>query len=322
MQQRQLGRTGPSVSPFALGTMTFGAQADEAAARSMVDLCLERGVNFIDTANVYNAGKTEEILGRILAGRRDRFVIASKVGIKNDQLPAEAGLSRAAILTGIENSLRRLNTDHLDLYYLHQPDYSVPLEETLGVIDELIRAGKVRFVGASNYASWQLCRMLWLAEKSGWQPVHAVQPMYNLLARGIEQELLPMCREFGVAVVPYNPLAGGLLTGKQQSAAPLAGTRFDLLPFYRDRYWHEANFTAVERLKEIAQRSGRTPTRLAIGWLLQQSSVTSLILGASRIEQLQENLAALNDPPLNAEFLAACDEVWRNLRGVTPIYNR
>ena len=322
MQQRPLGRTGLSVSPVTLGTMTFGAQTDEAAARSMVDLCLERDVNFIDTANVYNAGTTEEILGRILAGRRDRFVIASKVGIKNDQLSAEAGLSQAAIQAGIENSLRRLNTDYLDLYYLHQPDYSVPLEDTLNVIDELIRAGKVRFLGASNYASWQLCRMLWLAEKRGWQPVQVVQPMYNLLARGIEQELLPMCREFGLAVVPYNPLAGGLLTGKQKSAAPIAGTRFDLLPFYRDRYWHEANFVAVERLKELAQRAGRTPTRMAIGWLLQQSGVTSIILGASRLEQLQENLAALDDPPLDAEHLAACNEVWQNLRGVTPIYNR
>jgi aryl-alcohol dehydrogenase-like predicted oxidoreductase len=322
MQQRNLGQTALTVSPITLGTMTFGAQTDEATARSMIDLCLDRGVNFIDTANVYNAGKTEEILGRILAGRRDRFVLASKVGIKNDQLPDEAGLSRAAIVKGIENSLRRLKTDYVDLYYLHQPDYTVPLEESLAAMDELVRAGKVRFVGVSNYAAWQVCRILWLAETNDWQPVQVVQPMYNLLARGIEQELLPMCRDFRLAVVPYNPLAGGLLTGKHTAAAPLSGTRFDLLPFYRDRYWHQANFEAVRELSKIAAGAGRSLVRLALGWLLQQGAVTSIIVGASRLEQLRENLAALDDGPLSAETLTACDEVWRALRGVTPTYNR
>jgi aryl-alcohol dehydrogenase-like predicted oxidoreductase len=322
MQQRKLGQTEISVSPLTLGTMTFGAQTDEAAARSMIDLCLERGINSLDTANVYNAGKTEEILGRILAGRRDRFVLASKVGIKNDQLPDEAGLSPAALKKGIENSLRRLKTDYVDLYYLHQPDYSVPLEETLATMDELVRAGKVRVVGASNYASWQLCRMLWLAQQHGWQPVRVVQPMYNLLARGIEQELLPMCREFRLAVVPYNPLAGGLLTGKHSMAAPLPGTRFDLLSFYRDRYWHDANFEAVQAFSKIAPEAGRTLTRLALGWMLQQSAVTSVIIGASRLEQLRENLTALDDEPLSSETLAECDAVWKSLRGVTPFYNR
>jgi aryl-alcohol dehydrogenase-like predicted oxidoreductase len=322
MQQRKLGQTDIRVSPVTLGTMTFGAQTDEPAARSMVDLCLERGINFIDTANVYNAGKTEEILGRILAGRRDKFILASKVGITNDQLPDEAGLSPSAIKKGIENSLRRLKTDCIDLYYLHQPDYTVPLEDTLATMNELVRAGKVRIVGASNYASWQLCHMLWLAEKNGWQPVQVVQPMYNLLARGIEQELLPMCRAFSLAVVPYNPLAGGLLTGKHASAAPQPGTRFDLLPFYRDRYWHAANFEAVQQLAKIAADAGKSPTRLALGWLLNQAAVTSIILGASRLEHLRENIAALDDGPLDAKTLAACDEVWRTLRGVMPIYNR
>lgn len=322
MKQRPLGRSSLTVSPFALGTMTFGAQTDEPTARSMVDLCLERGVSFLDTANVYNGGTTEEILGRILPGRRDRFVLASKVGIKNDQLPAEAGLSKAAILTAIENSLRRLKTDYLDLYYLHQPDYTVSLEETLAVMDQLVRSGKIRVVGASNYASWQVCRMLWLAEKNGWQRIEAVQPMYNLLARGIEQELLPACAEFQLAVVPYNPLAGGLLTGKHQPQAPIPGTRFDRLPFYRDRYWNAANFEAVKRLTEIAQAAGRSLTRLAIPWILQQPHVTSVILGASTMQHLQDNLAALDEPPLQAETLAACDQVWATLRGVTPTYNR
>lgn len=322
MKLRPLGRSSLSVSPVALGTMTFGAQADEPTARSMIDLCLERGVNFLDTANVYNGGATEEILGRILAGRRERFVLASKVGIKNEQLPTEAGLSRQAIFTAIENSLRRLKTDYLDLYYLHQPDYTVPLEQTLAIMDELVRAGKVRVVGVSNYASWQVCRMLWLAEKNGWQRLEAVQPMYNLVARGIEQELLPACAEFQVGVVPYNPLAGGLLTGKHQPQAPIPGTRFDRMPFYRDRYWNDANFEAVQRLSEVAQSAGRSLTRLSLNWLFQQPQVTSVILGASRLEHLRDNLGALDDSPLAPDVLAACDEVWASLRGVTPKYNR
>jgi 1-deoxyxylulose-5-phosphate synthase len=322
MAERMLGGTSMSVSPLTLGTMTIGSQVDEPAARSMVDLCLERGVNSLDTANIYNAGKTEDILGRIIAGRRDRFVLASKVGVKNDQLPDEAGLSRAAIMTGVENSLRRLKTDFLDLYYLHQPDYGVPLEESLAAMDELVRSGKVRFLGASNYASWQVCRLLWLAEKNGWQRVQVVQPMYNLLARGIEQEFLPMCRAFGLAVVPYNPLAGGLLTGKHQVAAPLPDSRFARMPLYKDRYWHAANFEAVTRLSEIAASCGRSLTRLALGWLLHHADVTSVIIGASKIEHLQDNLAVLDDGPLPPDALSACDDVWRTLRGVTPVYNR
>jgi len=322
MQNRPLGSTALAVSPLSLGTMTFGAQVDEATARSMVDLCLERGVNFIDTANVYNAGVTESILGPILAGRRDRFVLASKVGIKSGDKPDEQGLSQAAIVAGIEGSLKRLQTDYLDLYYLHQPDYATPVEESLSVIEGLVKSGKVRHVAVSNYASWQVCDMLWLAKTNGWQPLVAVQPMYNLLARRVEQELLPFCKHHNISVISYNPLAGGLLTGKHQLAAPIAGTRFDRMPLYRNRYWHAENFAAVARLNEIAQAAGRSTARLAIGWVLRQPTVTSVILGASRVEHLRENLAVLEDAPLSSETLAACDEVWATLRGISPAYNR
>ena len=322
MENRLIGNTSLAVSPLSLGTMTFGAQVDEPTARSMVDLCLEHGVNFIDTANVYNAGVTESILGRILAGRRDQVVLASKVGIKAGEAPDEQGLSRAAIIKGIDGSLKRLQTDYVDLYYLHQPDYKVPLEESLGVMDELVRAGKVRFVAASNYASWQVAGMLWMAEKHHWQPVVAVQPMYNLLARRVEQELLPFCRQYGLAVIPYNPLAGGLLTGKHVPEAPIAGTRFDRLAFYRDRYWHPENFAAVTRLSELAKSLGTTLPRLALRWVLQQPSVTSVILGASKLEHLRENLCVLDDPPLSSNALTVCEEVWATLRGISPAYNR
>jgi aryl-alcohol dehydrogenase-like predicted oxidoreductase len=322
MQHRPLGRTNITVSPLALGTMTFGAEVEEPTARSMVDLCLERGVNFIDTANVYNGGESETILGNVLAGRRDKVVLATKVGLKMGEGADERGLSRSAILKGIEGSLRRLRTDYVDLYYLHQPDYTIHLEESLRTLDALVRSGKVRYIAASNYAAWQLMHMLWVTEREDWQPIVAVQPMYNLLARGIEQELVPMCREFGLAVIPYNPLAGGLLTGKHQADRPLADSRFTRMPAYRDRYWHDANFTAIDQLTKIAAAEGRSLARLAIRWILSQPAVTSVILGASKLAHLQENLAAMGDPPLSTGSLAACDRLWTTLRGITPTYNR
>jgi 1-deoxyxylulose-5-phosphate synthase len=322
MSLRTLGNTALKISPLTLGTMTFGGQTDEGTARTMVDMCLERGVNHLDTANVYNAGVSEEFLGRILAGRRDRFVVATKVGQKMGDGPYEAGLAPTAIRLAIDASLRRLNTDYVDLYYLHLPDYAVPIEQTLAAMNELMQIGKVRHVAVSNYASWQICKMLWLAEKNGWAAPVAVQPMYNLLARRVEAELMPCCQEFGLAVIPYNPLAGGLLTGKHTQQGPISGTRFERMPMYRDRYWQAENFAAVERLKRIAEAEGRSPTRLAMRWVMDRPGVTSVILGASRLEHLQENLAAVDDPPLSSETLAACDEVWPALRGVSPAYNR
>ncbi len=322
MEKRTLSTTNLIVSRVCLGTMTFGAQVDEAAAAAMVDYSLDHGINFIDTANVYNLGEAEKILGKLLQGRRDRVVLATKVGNKMGDGADERGLSRTAIVKGIEDSLRRLRTDHVDLYYLHQPDYAVRLEESLEALDQLVRAGKVRFLGASNYASWQVCRMLWLAERNGWQPVRVMQPMYNVIARGIEQEFLPACREFGLAVVAYNPLAGGLLTGKHRPEAPLPDTRFVRMPVYRDRYWHPANFEAVQQLSALAQAAGRSLVSLALGWLLHHAGVAGIILGASRLEQLRQNLEALKDGPLPPETAAACDRVWDGLRGVCPPYNR
>jgi aryl-alcohol dehydrogenase (NADP+) len=322
MHRRTLSDTDLTVSRVCLGTMTFGAQVDEPTAAAMVEECLARGVNFIDTANVYNAGRSEEILGRVLKGRRDRVVLASKVGNKMGDGPAESGLSHAAIAKGVEDSLRRLKTDHLDLYYFHQPDYAAPLEESLEAMDRLVRAGKVRYLGASNYASWQVCRLLWLAKENGWPAVKVVQPMYNLLARGIESEFLPMGRAFGLATVAYNPLAGGLLTGKHSAAAPLAGTRFERMPAYKDRYWHPANFDAVQDLSAAARAEGRSLVGLALGWLLHHTAADGVIIGASHPEQLRENLAALEAGPLSPDAVAACDHVWKSLRGPSPQYNR
>ena len=302
--------------------MTFGSQVDEAAAFRIVGRCLDQGVNFFDTANVYNHGASEVIIGKALKGRREKIVLASKVRGKMGEGADEAGLSRAAIERGVEDSLRRLQTDYLDLYYLHQPDYAVPLEESLEAMHRLVKQGKVRYPASSNYSGWQVCRMQWIAEKSGYKPATVTQPMYNLLARGIEQEYLPMAKEFGVSTVVYNPLAGGLLTGKQKREAPLKGTRFDGNQMYLGRYWHEEDFDAVGELLEIAGKAGRSAVSLALSWLLHHTPIDCVILGASKIEQLEENLRAFDDGPLAADTVSACDGVWAKIRGVSPQYNR
>jgi aryl-alcohol dehydrogenase-like predicted oxidoreductase len=322
MQTKTLTHTDLTVSRACFGTMTFGSQADESAALRMVDSALDYGVNFLDTANVYNKGVSETIVGKALKGRRDKFVLASKVRGKMGDAPDESGLSRAAIHKGIDESLRRLGTDYLDIYYLHQPDYDVRIEESLAAVDELVRAGKVRYAACSNYAAWQMTQILAIAEKRGYKPATITQPMYNLLARGLEPEYAPMCKEFGVSMVVYNPLAGGLLTGKQSREAPLAGTRFDNNQMYLSRYWYDTYFDAVQELAVIARNAGRSLVSLALNWLLHHTATDCIILGASRIEQLEENLKAFDDGALPAETVAACDGVWARLRGVTPQYNR
>ena len=302
--------------------MTFGSQVDEGAATRIVDKCLDLGVNFFDTANVYNNGASEAIVGKALKGRREKLVLASKVRGKMGDGADQSGLSRAAIARGIEDSLRRLQTDYLDLYYLHQPDYAVPIDESLEAMDRLVKQGKVRYPASSNYSGWQVCQMQWIAGKNGYQPAAVTQPMYNLLARGIEQEYLPMCKEFGVSTVVYNPLAGGMLTGKQKRDAPLKGTRFDGNQMYLSRYWHEEGFDAVGALLEVAKKGGRSPVSLALNWLLHHTATDCVILGASRMEQLEENLKAIEEGALGADTLSECDQVWAKIRGVAPQYNR
>lgn len=320
METRTLNGGGLTVSRVCLGTMTFGGQTDETSASRMVDMAIERGVNFFDTANVYTGGESERITGRVLGSRRHSIVLASKAGMKvGDEMP---GLSPKAILAAVENSLRRLGTDYLDIYYLHAPDYSVPIEETLSACHSLVQSGKVRHIASSNYASWQVAQMLSLADKSGYAPALITQPMYNVLARRIEDEYLPMCGALGVSTIVYNPLAGGLLTNKHHAAAPIPGTRFDANKAYLDRYWNDVNFAAVARLAEIAAGYGRTLPSLALNWLLHHTSADCVILGTSRIEHLESNLEACEEGPLSSDTIAAVDDVWRMLRGAAPKYNR
>lgn len=291
-----------------LGTMTFGRQADEAESRKIVDAAFAAGITHFDTANVYNAGLSEEILGRCLRGRSG-FSVASKVGSKTSD-PNE-GLRRDHVLRSCDASLKRLGLERIDLFYMHQPDYGTPIEETLGAMESLVKSGKVAKVGASNYAAWQLMQML--------ETVSVVQPMYNLLAREIERELLPMCRTFGLDVLVYNPLAGGLLTGKHLPGAPAPGTRFDGNELYRKRYWNEAMFRAVAELRQVASEGGRSLLQLALQWAKAQG--VGMLLGATSARQLEEAAAAI-EGTLDPAALQACDEVYARLQGPIPKYNR
>ena len=317
-----LKHTDLEVSRFCFGTMTFGKPLDQAGATQLVNRCIDAGINFFDTANVYQKGVAETMLGHAIKGKRDRLIIASKVQGKMGDEPDQQGLSRTAILRAIDESLQRLGTDYVDLYYFHLPDHRVPIEESMEAMESAIKQGKVRYPAQSNYAGWQDVEMLWIAKERGWHAPYISQPMYNLLARGIEQEFLPMCKQFGIPNVVYNPLAGGLLTGKHRPENFTPGTRFDNNKMYQDRYWHGQQFRAVEQLRKIAKDAGRSLVSLALNWLLHHTTTDCIILGASRLEQLNENVATIDDGPLSEDVVKACDEVWHNLRGPLPYYNR
>src|SRR5437870_4767182 len=303
MQIRRLGKTGLKASEICLGTMTFGYQCDEPTSFAIMDKAAEHGVNFIDTADVYpvpptpeTAGRTEEIVGKWLHSRREQFILATKCRMRVGTGPNDEGLSRKHILKAVEDSLRRLRTDYIDLYQTHSPDPETPIEETLRAFDDLARQGKVRYTGCSNYPAWQVALSLGVSEQLNMARFDCVQPRYNLLYREIETELLPLCRDQGLGVIAYNPLAGGFLTGKYRSLeTPQAGTRFTLGKtgdLYRDRYWQQAQFEAVEHLRRFFQPRGRPLVQVGVAWVLAQPGITSAIVGASRPEQLDESLAA------------------------------
>jgi aryl-alcohol dehydrogenase-like predicted oxidoreductase len=322
MKIRRMGRTGLKVSEICLGTMTFGHQCDEKTSFAIMDRAAEKGVTFVDTADVYpvppspeTAGRTEEIVGRWLRGKRDRYVLATKCRMRVGHEANDEGLSRRHILKAVEDSLRRLQTDYIDLYQPHSPDPETPLEETLRALDDLVRQGKIRYLGCSNYPAWQVALALGISAAHDWARFDCVQPRYNLLYRDIESELLPLCRDQGLGVIAYNPLAGGFLSGKYQSlAAPPAGTRFSLGKtgdLYRERYWQQAQLEAVQELQK-ALGPNRTLIQVAVAWVLAQPGITSAIVGASKPEQLGDSLAAV-DLELTREELAACNVAWFSL---------
>ncbi|MBM4439521.1 MAG: aldo/keto reductase [Candidatus Rokubacteria bacterium] len=324
MRYRRLGRTGLQVSRLCLGTMTFGLQCDEAASRAILDRAFLGGVTFIDTADVYplggtmeTVGRTEEIVGRWLEGRRHDVILATKCFGATGRRPWDQGLSRKHILDAIDGSLRRLRTDYVDLYQAHHPDDTTPIDETLRAFDDVIKAGKARYVGCSNYPAWQTARALGRSETLGVARFDCVQPRYNLLFRQPERELLPLCQADGLGVIPYNPLAGGFLSGKhRQDTGPTAGTRFTLgtaAARYQERYWREREFATVEALKPIAQQAGMSMTTLAIAWTLANPVITSPIVGASRPDQLDDALRA-EEKPIDASLKARLDELTLEYR--------
>ncbi|PPE69594.1 aldo/keto reductase [Caldimonas thermodepolymerans] len=312
----RLGRTGLTVSRLALGTMTFGLQTDEAGARAILDRAADAGIDFIDTADVYplggtlaTVGRTEEILGRWLQGQRQRYIVATKAVGATGPAPWDQGASRKHLLDAIDASLRRLGTDYVDLYQLHFDDPHTPLDETLQALDTIVRSGRARYVGVSNFLAWRLARAIGRTELLRLAPIVSVQPRYNLLYREIERELLPLAQEEGLGVIPYNPLAGGLLTGKHRlDTGPTEGTRFTLgtaAERYQERYWEARKFATVQQLQAVAQEAGLSLTTAAVAWVLANPVVTAPIIGASRAEQLDASLAAVQlalDPQVKASF--------------------
>jgi aryl-alcohol dehydrogenase (NADP+) len=327
MKHVQFGRTGLRVSPLCLGTMTFGLQCDEAQSRAIMDASADGGIDFIDTADVYplggdtsTVGCTEEIVGRWLEGRRQAFVLATKCFGQMGTKPWDQGMSRKHIVEAVEGSLRRLGTDYIDLYQLHGFDPASPLDEALEALDSLVRAGKTRYVGVSNWMAHRLARALGRGEVKNLVRIDSVQPRYNLLFRAFERDLLPLCREEGVAVIPYNPLAGGLLTGKHRGAnAPPDGSRFTLGRagvMYQGRYWHDREFETIEALRAVADEAGMSLATLAVRWVLSNPAITAPIIGASRPEQLADSLAAGEAGPLPPDLKAKLDDMTHRWRAV------
>ncbi|BDU18993.1 aldo/keto reductase [Dyella sp. GSA-30] len=320
MQYTSFGRTGLTVSRLCLGTGTFGKQTDEAESFRIFDMAAEAGVNFIDTADMYPAGvgfdergRSEEFTGRWLKGKRNRFILASKAGGGMGPLPWDQGTSRKHLLDAVDASLRRLAVDYIDLYQLHMDDAATPLDETIEALDAIVRSGKVRYIGVSNFLAYRLARALGRQDALRLARYVSVQPRYNLLFREIERELLPLATEEHLAVIPFNPLAGGLLTDRYQLQDSPETGRFsaELGQFgamYQQRYWHQREFESIAKLRDIAAQTGEPLARLAIAWNLANPAITSVILGASRAEQLRDTLTAA-DYALPASVKAEFDEV-------------
>jgi aryl-alcohol dehydrogenase-like predicted oxidoreductase len=324
IEVRPLGRTGIQVSTLCLGCMMFGGRTTPADSADIIDRALDAGINFIDTANVYNAGKSEEATGDALKrnGKRQQVVLATKVHGRMGEGPNDMGNSRRHIIAQCEESLRRLKTDYIDLYQIHRPDPHIPIDETLRALDDLVRSGKVRYLGSSTYGAWQLVESLWVSKELGLNRFVCEQPPYNLLDRRIERELIPMAQTYGFGLIPWSPIAGGLLSGKyRRGEAPPEDSRYAGVarnPVYQRR-WVDGVFDVIEALEPIAQEKGCTLAQLAVAWVAQQQGRTSSIIGQRTMEQLEDNLGAA-DVVLTDEDRKRIDEVLPPGRMVSPFY--
>ncbi|MCD6289705.1 MAG: aldo/keto reductase [Anaerolineae bacterium] len=303
MEYRTLGRTGVQVSRLCMGTMTFGREADEQTSAAMFHRCREVGINFFDTANIYANGRSEEILGKLIKGQREEIVLASKVCMPvGDDINAR-GLSRRHIMLAVEDSLRRLGTDWIDIYYVHHTDPNTPMDETLRALDDLVHQGKILYPAVSNWAAWQIAKALGISEREGLARFECIQPMYNLVKRQAEVEILPLALSEGLAVMPYSPLGGGLLTGKYGVRQRPKQGRLVENDMYRKRYGDPVYYEVAERFTKHAQEHGVHPVSLAIAWVMSHPAVTAPIIGARNLEQLEPALKAL-DVPMTPEWRA------------------
>jgi aryl-alcohol dehydrogenase-like predicted oxidoreductase len=325
VEYRNLGRTGVKVSEICLGCMMFGGRTNVEDSADIIDRALDEGVNFLDTANVYSTGASEEVVGKALKrnGQRDAIVLATKVhGVMDEEDPNASGNHRRHIIEQCEASLRRLQVDYIDLYQIHRPSSDVPIDETLRALDDLIHAGKVRYFGTSTYAAWQLVEALWAAKELGLNRFVSEQPPYHLLDRRIERELVPFAQTYGVALIPWSPLAGGFLTGKysrDEGQSP-EDSRYGIQPRRMGRnHFTEESFDVLEAVQAIANEKGCTPGQLALAWCKDKPGVTSPIIGPRTMEQLEDNLGAV-EVSLDESDHERLDAVASPGRAIVPYY--
>jgi len=324
MELRSLGRTGVKVSSLCLGCMMFGGRTNASDSYDIIDRSLDAGINFLDTANVYSTGRSEEVTGEALKrnGKRSNVFLATKVHGKMGEGPNDMGNSRRHIIEQCEASLRRLGTDYIDLYQLHRPQPEIPIDETLRAMDDLVRSGKVRYIGTSTYGAWQLVESLWVSKENHLNRFVCEQPPYNLLDRRIERELIPMAQTYGFGIIPWSPLAGGLLTGKyHRDEPPPPDTRFGTMASnpIQQRRWSDRVFDVIDGLTPIAEDKGVTLSQLSLAWCMQQPGVTSPIIGPRTMEQLEDNLKAA-DVEITAEDRKRIDSVSRRGEMVSRFY--
>nr|WP_281378728.1 aldo/keto reductase [Paenibacillus phyllosphaerae] len=307
-----LGRSGLAVSELCLGTMTFGNTTNEQDSIEMINRFIERGGNFLDTADVYVSGRSEEIVGQAIKDRRDEVVLATKVRMQTSNHPNGVGISRKHIMEGVDASLRRLQTDYIDLYQVHVWDHATPIEETLRALDDLVSSGKVRYIGCSNFFAWQLMKALATSDMNRYVRFISIQPQYSLVSREMDREMISLCLEENVGIIPWAPLGGGFLTGRYNREEPIEGR---LTSKVGESSWalrnSEKNFAILDEVKRVAEEVGKTPAQVALRWLNQRKGITSPIFGASTLAQFEDNMGALD--------WKLPEELWNRLSEVSQL---
>ena len=322
MEYVNLPCTSVKVSRMCLGAMMFGGQTNEADSLAIIDYAVDQGINFFDTASSYDRGEGERILGKGLKGRRDKAILATKIAHAITDELNSIGLSRRHIIATTEKSLKNFNTDYIDLVYMHQPDNETDIEETLDTFSSLIRAGKILYLGVSNFAAWQIADLLAVCDKRGYiKPIISQSP-YSLLFRDVERELLPCLKAHKMGMAVYNPIAGGLLSGKYKTRELLENTRFANKKTYYDRYWTDKNFAGVEKLSAIADKYSIPLLELALRWCIHQKGVNTVISGVSKMDQFKQNISIFEKSALDEEILKACNQVWEEMENKSFFYNR